>query len=73
VPLARNRRTSEGCPGVALRATRGTAIISLTPYAWPNARIPPIEGTFRFNLRKALGGLSVGWLWDVFYFLEVLA
>jgi len=30
VPLARDRRTSEGCPGVALRATRGTAIISLT-------------------------------------------
>ena len=29
VPLARNRRTSEGCPGGALRATRGTAIISL--------------------------------------------
>ena len=34
MPPARNRRTSEGCPGVALRATRGTAIISLT--AIPN-------------------------------------
>ena len=30
VPLARDRRTSKGCPGVVLRATRGTAIISLT-------------------------------------------
>ena len=30
MPPARNRRTSEGCPGAALRATRGTAIISLT-------------------------------------------
>jgi hypothetical protein len=30
VPPARDRRTSEGCPGVALRASRGTAIISLT-------------------------------------------
>jgi hypothetical protein len=29
VPLARDRRTSKGCPGVALRASRGTAIISL--------------------------------------------
>jgi hypothetical protein len=33
VPEARDRRASEGRPGVALRATRGTAIISLT-HAW---------------------------------------
>ena len=30
MPPARDRRTSEGCLGVALRAARGTAIISLT-------------------------------------------
>jgi hypothetical protein len=29
VPPVYNRRTSKGCLGVALRATRGTAIISL--------------------------------------------
>jgi hypothetical protein len=29
VPLVCNRRTSKGCLGVALRATQGTAIISL--------------------------------------------
>ena len=30
MPPARDRRTSEGCLGVVLRAARGTAIISLT-------------------------------------------
>jgi hypothetical protein len=30
VPLAYNQQTSKGCPGAALRATRGTAMISLT-------------------------------------------
>ena len=28
--LVRNRQISKGCPGVALRASQGTAIISLT-------------------------------------------